>query len=229
MGNKGNNRHMKGLTAPRYLDIGRKQSAYVIKARGGRHSLARSIALSLLIRKLKLANTAKEAGSIIKSGKIIVNRNVIRDVRFNVGLNDIVEIPEAKKCYSISIDGRAHIDIKETAEPDYKDQLFKVVGKYKTDGDNVMLRLHDGSAVKAAGNKTMVNDSVSLNEKHAISKVLSLQDGAQCFVIDGVHVGTTGLVKSITKGTMQTEASVLIKPREGDEFETLVKNIMVIG
>ncbi len=228
MGNKGNNRHIKSLTAPRYLGIGKKQTAYIIKPRAGRHNLDRSIALSLLIRKLKLADTVKEVNGIIKSGKVLVNRQIVKDVKFSVGLNDIIEIPEAKKCFLISIDDKAHIQIKETEKPDYNGQLFKVVGKYKADGNRLMLRLHNGSIVKYDKN-AMVNDSVSLDEKRSINKVLSLQDGAQCFVIDGVHVGTSGLVKSITNGTMQTEASVLIKSNNGEEFETLVKNIMIIG
>ena len=216
------------MTTPKYLGIGKKQNAYVIKPRAGRHTLGRSIALSLLLRKLGMADTAKDAAKIIKTGNVLVNKKVVKDVKFPIGLSDIIEIPEAKKCISVSIDERAHIETKEKDSAEYGSQLFKVIGKYKTHDNQIMLRLHDGSVIKA-DKKVMVNDSVALNDKGAMGKVFSLQNGAKCFVINGVHVGTSGLVKSLVNGTIQTEASVLIKPEQGEEFETLVKNIMITG
>ena len=39
-----------------------------------------------------------------------------------------------------------------------------------------------------------VNDSIMLDSKNAVEKVLPLKKGSSCLVIEGVHVGTSGKI-----------------------------------
>ena len=228
MGKKGNVRHFKSLSAPLFLGIHRKGSVYVTKPNGGRHTIDRSISLVTLVKGLGLApaNNA-ETERIIRRGLILVNNKVIREPSYPVGLNDIIEVVNEKKHYKIGINSRSRIDVAETPKPDYDSMLYKVTGKYKTKKESIMLRLHDGSVVKGVKDVD-VNDSVIVNSKGSVSKVLKLEKGAKCIVIDGVHAGTSGKITEITEGTLHMRHSAKIQQSGGKEVVTIVKNMMVI-
>lgn len=226
MANKGKSRHIKGLNAPRYFAIHRKEQRYVAKANPGRHSLDKSITLLLFATKAELTESAKDSRRIIKAGSIHVNGKPVKDPKYPIGLNDTIEIPSEKKFYKIGITELAKVAINPISKPGHEAMLYKVIGKYKAKGEKLMLRLHDGSAI--AGTKDIkVNDSVVLDSKRKISKVLKLDIGAECEVVDGVHVGTTGKVQKLGEGTMHKTQSATIEQKGGNKFETLVKNIMV--
>lgn len=227
MANRGKSRHMAGLAAPIFFGIQRKHQRYVTKPNPGRHSLERSVPLVLAVKKLGVAGTSADAAGIIKSGIVLVNNIARREPKFPVGLNDVIALKDGK-AFIAGIEKHARIMFEELKKPDYENQLFRVIGKYKSGKGVVMVRLHDGSAVK--GNKDVkVNDSVIIDSKRSVKKVVALQVGAECFVISGAHVGAKGSVASIKQGTEKIEASAVIRPGSGEEFETIVKNIMITG
>lgn len=222
MANKGSSGYIKRLYAPRFFAIHRKEHAYVVKQNPGRHSLQKSVALSLLVSKLNLSSTMQEANRIIKGGLVKVNGNVVKDPKFPVGLNDAIGVgPDA---YTIGINERGQIQIG-SGEKDGA-QVYKVVGKYKDRGNQIMLRLHDGRAIRGKLD-VKVNDSVMLSGKD-LSKVLKLDKGAKCKIIDGVHVGMFGTIKETIKGNMHKQQSVKVEQKNGESFETLVRNIIVV-
>lgn len=222
MANKGGSGYIKGLNAPKYFAIHRKEHAYVVKQNPGRHNLRKSVALSVILSKLNLASTRFESNRIIKGGQVSVNAKVVKEPKFPVGLNDHVAVGPDNYIIGINERGQIKIDKKEKGT----EQVFKVIGKFKDRGNQLMLRLHDGSLVKG---KTDINvyDSVVLSGGK-ISKVIKLGSGAKCEVIDGVHVGILGTVKGINAGNMHKERSVTVEPHNGEKFETLVRNIIVV-
>lgn len=226
MANRGKSRHIKGLNAPRYLAIHRKEQRYVAKTNPGRHTLDKSITLLLFASKAELTENAKDARKVIKAGSIHVNGKPVKDPKYPIGLNDTIEIPQEKKYYKIGITELAKVAINPISKPGHEAMLYKVVGKYKAKGEKIMIRLHDGSAVH--GTKDVkVNDSVILDSKRKITKVLKLDVGAECEIVDGVHVGTTGKIQKLVPGTMHKTESATIEQKDGNKFETLVKNVMV--
>ncbi|MDE1811163.1 MAG: hypothetical protein KGH66_03915 [Candidatus Micrarchaeota archaeon] len=227
MANKGKSRHIKGLNAPKYFAIHRKEHKYIIKQDAGRHTLARSVALSLIVRKIKVADNSGDARTIIKTGNIMVNGKAVKEPKYPVGLSDTIQVKGGKGHYRIGINRLAKISIDEATKGDADSRLCRVIGKYKAEGNTLMLRLHDGSIVKG-GKEARVNDSVILDQKGRISKIVKLDIGSQCSVIDGVHVGTSGTVKELKEGNMHKDKSAIIEGKDG-KFETLVKNIMVTG
>ncbi len=228
MANKGRSRHMAGLAAPKFFAIKRKEHKYVIKPNAGRHTLDRSISLRLALKKLELAKTASEAWKILKSNNVLVNGKPIQEPKFPVGLNDTIEIKSTGGASRITVDNLAKIAFVEVKKPDYDSQLYRVIGKYKARKGQIMIRLHDGSSTKAE-NEVKVNDSVIIDSKKNVKKVLKMDTGAKCLVISGVHVGTNGTIRTIKPGTEKKDASAVIAPNEGEEFETIIKNVMVTG
>ncbi len=226
MANKGRSRHMTSLAAPKYFGIERKAHKYISKPNAGRHTLDRSLSLMLLLKRLGFAESSSDAKKIISSGIVSLNGRRMSEPKFPVGLSDTVEVKG--KAYRIGIDNLARASFEEVKKPDYDSQLYRVIGKYKARKGQIMLKLHDGRTVKS-DNKAKVNDSVIVDSNDAVKKVLRLDVGAECFVFSGVHVGTNGKIKTITPGNEKREASVVISPKSGEEFETIVKNVMIVG
>ncbi len=223
MANKGSSGYIKRLNAPKYFAIHRKEFAYVIKQNPGRHSLQNSVALTLIVGKLGLAATRFESNRIIKDGLVNVNGNVVKEPKFPVGLNDMITINSENYVIGISERGQIQINRKEKGS---SEQVYKVVGKYKDKKNQLMLRLHDGSIIKSK-NDVNVYDSVVLSGRK-ISKVLKLDSGARCEIIDGVHVGKYGKISEIRAGNMHKNKSIIIEPHKGEKFETVVTNIIVV-
>ncbi|MGI0100112.1 MAG: S4 domain-containing protein [Candidatus Micrarchaeaceae archaeon] len=220
MANKGSSGHMKRLDAPKYFHIHRKENKYVVKQNPGRHTLDKSVALSLAIGKLGMASTRFESDKIIRSGLVKVNGKMVKEPKFPVGLNDMLAVGD--EGHMIGIDERGHIKIEKGSNS----QIFRVIGKYKAKKGSMMLRLHDGSIVNGADDVNLY-DSVVLSGRK-VERTLKMGPGSKCEVIDGVHVGTHGVVKEINSGNMHRQKSVIVEPDKGGGFETLVKNIIIV-
>ncbi len=225
MARKGNKRHVKSLAAPKFFAVHRKEFDYVRKPNAGRHSLSRSVALSYALKQMGYVSTTSEADRAIKRGSIQVNGKVIREPKYPVGFSDVVGVVSEKLSKRLGINGLGKMELEDVSkEGQAESNTYKVVGKYKARGGKLVLRLHDGRNVTAEAN---TNDSIIVKGGN-VEKVLKLENGAKCFVIDGVHVGTYGKVSQLSKGDRKRDASVVIVPEEGEKFETLVKNIMIV-
>lgn len=223
MAKHGNARHMKRLNAPAFFDIHRKEHKYVTRPRAGRHTLKNAVPIALLLEKLEFAKNVVGAKRMLNTRTVLVNGNPVKDRKYAVGLNDIVEIAAEGKRFRIGMDEQGQVKALPVGEQEAN--LYKVLGKYKEQGGRLMLRLHDGSAVPGSA-EIRVSDSVTV-EKGKVAERLKLGEGAQCTVIGGMHAGTEGAVKGLLKGSVSREGSVIIERKDGSRFETLVRNIIV--
>ena len=225
MGKKGNSRHMKSLNAPRFFDIHRKENKYVTKPRAGRHTLDRAIPLALLLRKTTIAKSMDEAKRMLSVRSVKVNGKFVKDSKYAVGLNDIIEITSEGKYYKIDINAQGHIAPTPMEKPD-STILYKVLGKYKVKGNKLMLRLHDGSVVAGSArhqsqrfciDRQQQEDSLTLEDRHG-SKVQSHRRSAR---------GNSRLDQRTRQGRHE-QGQLCNNRREGrQQVQTLVRNIMV--
>lgn len=230
MGGKGNSRHLKSLATSRYAAIHKKaHGKYFMKPGVGRHSLDRSVPLSEILQKAGSTRDAVESKRAITMDCITVNGRVVKEPKYPVGLNDVVGIIPSNKQLQIGINERGQIEIKEIPKGEKTERICKVVGKYLSVDRKMVIRLHDGANFPMGSAKINVNDSVVINEKNAIGRVLPMAKASACLVIDGVHVGTRGKILDIKGGNMHKSASAVIARENGESFETLVKNLMVIS
>ncbi|HUC38982.1 MAG TPA: S4 domain-containing protein [Candidatus Acidoferrum sp.] len=226
MGNKGNNRHVKSLAAPKYAAVHRKELVYMMKPAAGRHTLQSSISLLAFTRKAGIATTGREAMSTIKKKGILVNGRHVSKPKYPIGLNDVVEVVPAKSFYKIGIDERGHVSLDKLDGRSHDERLCKIVQKYKGRKGALMMRLHDGTVMKAAQGAG-VNDSVVLDGSNSVKRVVKLKDGGRCTVVAGVHTGSSGTIKQVKEGTSNVRSSLTIE-QDGKEFDTLVRNVMAV-
>jgi len=226
MGNKGNNRHIKRLAAPRYLHIGKKVKPYVVKPNSGRHTLRASISIAtVLVDKLGIAGNAKEAKRAIKSGNVEVNGRVIKDERYPLGFADIIHLKPSKESYRIGIGIRGTVSV-DKEEGKHEEQVFKVIGKFIAKGNKEKIRLHNGNILPSIKD-VKVNDSVKLKDGK-VSAVLKMQKGARCVILNGIHASESGVISDIKQGTALRAATVEIEG-DGVKTETLLDNVIVVG
>ncbi|MEM0201358.1 MAG: S4 domain-containing protein [Candidatus Micrarchaeaceae archaeon] len=227
MGIKANRRHIKRLASSKYMGVSRKSSAYVAKPFPGRHTKDSNIALkTILTEKLGLTSTSKEAEKIIKDRNIKVNDKIISNPLYSVGFGDIIEIHKLGEKFYMDNTKNGSFTLEKIKSS--KQQLFKVIGKYKTKGNKLMLRLHDGSIINADKFKdTNVNDSVDVKNKE-ISSVIKLEEGGKCLVIKGNHTTQSGIIRKIITGTATRSSLVSISSGK-ENFETTLDNIIAIA
>ncbi len=218
---------MNRIASSSYPHISRKTSTYIAKPAPGRHTLQRSIAIMVVLRdKLMITANRLEAKKALKAGNIEVNGKVVKSEKYPVGLGDIIKIALTNESYRVSIAKGAVIKLDKIPVKD-QDRTLKIIGKYLAEGKKTMLRLHDGSAVKAGKDDAHVNDSVVISG-NKIKDVLKFEKGAKCFVIKGAHASQDGTVSEIKKGSATSNAVVKIDSEAGS-FETIVENVMVVG
>jgi small subunit ribosomal protein S4e len=226
MARKGNSRHINTLSAPLYFGVHKKESKYVAKPNPGRFNLENSVPLSFIIKKIRGNEIARNIRKIIKSGIVLVNNKKITDLKYPIGFGDIIAID--KDVYKIDVEKHGRIDIKKIDKPDYNNMLYKVINKYKIKNGKIVVRLHDGSIIKA-DNNVKVNDSVLIDQNKNIKNILPLKEGAKCYVTSGIHVSKEGIIKEIKAGSIKSKASAIIETPNNEKFETLIKNIIVMG
>ena len=227
MANKGNNRHIKSLNAPKFFGVAKKGNKYTAKQRPGRHSFEKSAPLQTIVKKTSLFAGTAEAVKSIKNMQIAVNGTKVKDPKYPVGLNDIISIDPIGKKFSISINGHGQAVLEE--KKGQPGRNAKVTGKYVYRNKKLMLKLHDGSIIPSPNNDVKVGDTIALSESNEVKQHFPLKAGAKCMVIDGVHVGAKGKIANMAKGTMHTGATATVEQENGEKFDTLVENLIVIG
>ncbi len=226
----GGRRHLKRIAAPKSWKIPRKASVWITNVSPGPHPKERAIPLRILIRDyLHLADNAREADFIIKSGKVLVDGRVRKDPKFPVGLFDVVEIPDANITIRIILDKHGRLVPKEIPESEKGYKLCRVERKVMVKGGKIQLGFHDGRTMLVDDNSIKPGDVVKMqipNQK--ILDVFPLDKGSLVYVLSGRHAGTVGVVEELIPGDLLRDASVRISV-EGAEIETAKRNVFVVG
>ncbi|MEM5872274.1 MAG: 30S ribosomal protein S4e [Candidatus Aenigmatarchaeota archaeon] len=186
---------MKRLASPKWWPIERKTKKFVVSPRGP-HKKELSLPLLVLIRDvLKLAETNREAKSIIKKGEILVDERKIKDHKYGVGLLDSVRIPLLKKSYrAIPKNGLEFIEIPEN-EANLK--ICKILDKKSLKGNKIQLNLHDGRNI-LSNEKYSTHDSllIQLPEQKIIEHV-KFEEGSLALVFGGKNSGKIAKISKI--------------------------------
>ncbi len=83
---------LKRQMAPKFWDIKRKESPFILAPRPGPYAKTKCYSIGVLIRDvLHLCSNLNEVKRILNSGQIKVDGKIRRDGRFGVGIMDIVE------------------------------------------------------------------------------------------------------------------------------------------
>ncbi len=228
MAKRGGTLHQKRLAAPRPTLIARKAHIWLKAPGPGTHPKQRAVSLLVLIRDImKLATDTREARLIIRGGKVLVDGKPRKVEDFPLGLMDVVDIPELKKAFSITIDPKERIIAKEIHQKDAKAKLVKVVRKVTAPGAKIQLGMHDGRSMLAGKEEVKVGDSLKLGFDGKMLGHLQLKTGATCLITKGKHAGEVAKVSELLPGTAVRAAEAKLVGPAG-EFTTVKEYLFVI-
>ncbi len=228
-------KHQKRIAAPRSWRIERKTAYWTVKPRPGPHPGDRSMPLLLIIRDmLKLADNSKEAKRILNEGEVIVNGRVRKDLKFPVGIFDILSIPRIKENYMVLLDKKGKLSLVKIGEEEASRKLCRVNGKRMLKGGQTQLNLHDGRNIllgEELVEKIKTKDSLMLSLPDSeILQHFSYKEGSKVMVIGGKHSAQIGEIEEIRIVQSPQSNVVKIKLPEGEEsFETLDDYVFVVG
>lgn len=217
-------RHLKSLAAPNTWKIKRKENDFITRPNPG-HDKNQSISLILLLKELNVANTQKEAKYVLTQKNVMVNGKVRNDIKYPVSVFDIITIVPEKKSYTLIIDEKGKLVLRNVADASKK--LTKLTGKITLPGKKMQYNFIDGTCMLAEKSGTKesmtVGDSVILKIPDLkIEKVLPLKSGAKVYSISGSQKGKLATLKSFDKKLAVLELGT-------EEHKTNKDYVFVVG
>ncbi|MBI5804215.1 hypothetical protein HY450_03150 [Candidatus Pacearchaeota archaeon] len=180
--------HQTRAQTSKKLPIARKGTKYVARSLS---SLKNSVPVIIAVRDmLKLARTKKEVKEMIKQKLLKINEREVRDYREGIMLFNVFQ---ADKSYILSLTNHGKFKLEETKA---KDRIAKLVGKKILKGRKTQLNFHDGSNL-ISEEKINVGDTVYFDLSGKIKNKISLKEGADCFVMSGKYIGSTGKIQNV--------------------------------
>ena len=215
--------HLKSIAAPKTWGFKRKKNIFTSKPNPGAHKLQDSHCINFLMKDmLGLAKTTKEVKYIMFHKNILVNGKKIKDVRFPVGLMDIITITETGKNHIMLFNRNGKLFLKEIQKKDSEQKLSWINGKSMVSG-KTQLNLSDGRNILTDNKVYKVGDSLIIKvPSQEIVKHLPFCEGAVAYVIRGKNIGVFGPIKSIS-------GNVITLDNNGVSTETAKKNIVIVG
>ncbi|MEW6295415.1 MAG: 30S ribosomal protein S4e [Candidatus Diapherotrites archaeon] len=230
MAGKGGARTEKRISSGKIRSLKRKEKVFTLKPMPGPHKGKDSIPLGLILRDaLGIASNAREAKRILNAGKVKVDLIERKELKFPVGLFDVISIEEAKKNYRVVLDGKGRIQLKEINPKEKNFKLCKITSKKALKKGLTQYGTNDGRSFIDKKPEYRKGDSlkIELPEQKIIERI-ELKKGNTAFMAGGKHVGTTGTIKEIIEGTQRREKIILIEGKE-KEFRTKAENVFVVG
>ncbi len=217
--------HLKRIATPRTWSLARKEEKFIVRPHAGGHSLDFSMALGMVLRdKLGLVQTLKEGQKMLHAQEVLVDGKRKKDRRDMVGLFDVISIPSIKKYYHITVSTQGKLEVVELSEKDAVTKKAKVVGKHVVPGGKIQLHLHDGKNILYDG-AVKVGDTVEFAVgTNEIKKIFKKEIGAEIFLTQGKHAGSTGTLQAI-----EGELARYVSTESKAVVETATRYLFIIG
>ncbi len=215
--------HLSRLAAPKSWKVKRKGIKWITKPNAGPHCIKNSLPLKVIIRDiLEYAKTSKEVKKILNAGEVLIDGTKRKDEKFAVGFMDVISIPKLKENYRLIYNKVGDL-ITQKITKDSNVKICKIKNKNKVKG-KTQINLHDGKNILVEKDNYKTSNSIIIElPSKKIKEQIELKKGASIFLIGGKHIGEIAEVEDISKN------KIMFKLESNEIFETLKKNVFVIG
>lgn len=179
--------HQTRAAAVKRLPLPRKGTKYLVRTRD--HPSISVPVLIALRDMIHIAKDLREVKHLIHKKEIKINGRVARDYREAIKLFSLLH---AGKTYRLTLNTSGKFVLEESKD---KDRLCKVIGKRLVSGNKAQVTLHDGTNI--LNDKVSVGDSVILDEKNKVVKILKFEKGKKIMIMNGKNAGKGGEIVSI--------------------------------
>jgi small subunit ribosomal protein S4e len=228
MGKKGGDTRVKRQLAPRFWDIKRKQSQFVVRVKPGPHPKHKAYPLGMILRDvLKVTSTMHEAQRVLTAGQVKVDGVVRRDPNLAIGLMDVIELSSGQIYRMVPKDSMLLDTIPiESSEAGAK--LVRVTSKSTIKNKKLQYGFHDGRTL-ITEQKFKVGDTCVIDlPKVQIKTHIPFEKGASVLIISGENAGHIGKIDDIKDGVFSLPKRALVS-YEDRSVELPVEMVMVVG
>lgn len=220
-------KHLKRLPAPRSWGIARKTQFWAPKPSPGPHAMDRSVPIGLILRDmLRVCDTAREARHILNSRGVLVDGRPAINMKFPVGLMDVLTLKETKTHYRMMVDTRGRMALVPLEDADAEWKLCRIEDKTTVRGGKTQLNLHDGRNLLLAKNQYKTGATLKLKlPGQDVMAHYEMAPGAASLITGGKHVGELAHVLDVHL-TRNPRANV-VTFKEG--FSTDIDKVFVVG
>lgn len=227
--------HLKSLAAPRYFP--KKGTVFTVSPRPGPHPKKRCIPILIAVRDLlKYVDDAATARKLISSGKFLVDGRTVKDLRFPLGLMDVLSVPTTGEHYRVLIKPGKGLFLFKITEQEAGFKICQVVRKNHVKGGGMMVGFHDGRTILFKennldeGREIKILDGVKLAvPSQEILEKRKFEVGNYAYIHTGARAGLHGrIVKTRKDAVFPDKPTATIETRQGN-VTTLLRNIMPIG
>jgi small subunit ribosomal protein S4e len=229
MGNKGGDTRLKRQMAPRFWNIQRKQSQFVLKIKLGRHSSNNAYPLGVILRDvLKVSNTMHEAQKIVTGKKIKVDGNICTEINTAIGLMDVIEFVPTGQVFRFVPKNSQILAPIAIPEEEKALKVVKVRSKVMTKGKKLQYGFHDGKTI-VTDEQLSVGDSCLVKvPKLKIIKNIKFDKGCYALVTRGENAGIIGKVDDIRDGVFSLPKRTLLSSADRS-VELPMEIVMAVG
>lgn len=221
--------HQKRMSMPTSWKVPKKTNKWITATCPGPHTKESGIPLLVILRDLlKIVDNAKEAKQILQERQVLVDGVARKELKFPVGLFDVISIPANNQYYRMLQDSKGRLFLNEIEEEKAGWKICRINGKTTVAGGKTQLNLHDGSNILAS-NDYMRKDTIqiSLPDKQILQK-LEYKIGNTVFITGGRHSGMVGQIKEI-EVIRSSKNNVVTVSSNGIDTETIENYVFVIG
>ena len=218
-------RHIKRVASPRIWKVERKVYPFAPKTSPGPHPQNRSLPLLLVLRDhLHLGDNRREIKKIVSSKVVRIDGRVIKDLKFPVGLMDVLTVGDST--YRVLYDVSGRIKIVGIPKENGEWKLVRIDNKRMVKGGKIQLNLHDGRNILLDENKYKTGDVLKIKvPAQEIIGHYPLAKGSVAMITGGKHRGQIAHVDEYIVTRSSGDNIVIFE--EG--FETLRRNVFVVG
>ncbi|MFW9962935.1 MAG: 30S ribosomal protein S4e [Candidatus Sifarchaeia archaeon] len=235
MARRGQKKHLKRLPAPRHWPIKRKEAKFTTRPIPGPHPKEHSLTLAVLLRDvLGYAENMREVKAILSSGQVKVDGDIRKNIRFPVGLMDVVEITTSGERFRLLPKIRGGLKLVNIDDAESKFKLCRIENKTMVKGGKIQLSLHDGRTLllpegeNPSDYHTLDTLKVGIPEQK-LMKTIALDKGVYAVVSRGKNIGIEGKILEIERRVGTHASTVTLQDPEGNRFQTALEYVFVVG
>jgi small subunit ribosomal protein S4e len=175
---------------------------------------------------LGVVDNRAEAKRVLMERKVLVDGIVRKDLKFPVGLMDVISIPDSNMSYRVLFDHRGKLVLRKLDGMEAT-KLCRISGKTIIKGGRVQLNLSDGSNILGSGDYKARDTVVLSLPGKEIVKHIPYREGSLAMIVGGSHTGEIGTIGAIH--TVRSSGSNTVSISGDRDFDTVEDYVFVVG
>lgn len=197
-------KHLSRLNMPKSWPVPKKINKWIIRPNPGPHQLDRSIPITIILKYiLNYAKTTNEVGKILNNKEILVDKKIIKDKKYSLGLFDVLEIPRINEQFVVLLNKKNKFILYPIKKEDSLLKPCKIIKKTILKGKKLQLNLYDSKNIIIDKDDYKVGDTILLNlNSKKIESQLKLEKNSTLYLTGGKHIGNIGTLDKIENDTI---------------------------